>query len=122
MVCKIWDLLQAEYPRHTLETMVNLLGDVPWTTAVAEQLHGSAAVISRYHPEYSLSMVLSRIMALATSKLLPTLTASEKKLSALTKKLQKARRACPAKAGGRQLYFGDLCKVAADKYKVTEAA
>ena len=113
---KAWDLLDVGYPIHTVGRMVELLAEVPWTTAVTEQLHASAAVISRFHPEYSLCTLLARAMSLATARLLPTASKVDKVIRKCKAKLKKLSRSCPEKASGRQLFFSDLCKVAKDKF------
>ena len=113
---KAWDSLQLGLPSHVLVRMFEVLGDVPWTTRVAEQLHGSAAVVSRFHPEYELDTLLSRSQLLTLAKLLPKPTAKQHKVIKIRMALSKVSRKNPDKACSRQLYFGDLCKVAATKY------
>ena len=69
------------YSLRSFTEMVELLADCPWTTAVVEQMHGSAAVVSRHnHPEYTLATMLSRSMALVVSKVLPSSTKLEKEM------------------------------------------
>lgn len=116
---KAWQLLQMGHSRTVLIRMVELLADVPWSTQVAEQLHGSAAVVSRFHPEYSLDTLMCRAMILASAKLLPSPSTCEKRIAKARKGLQQLARRNPAKAGAKQVYFGDLCKVAADKYEAS---
>lgn len=113
---KAWDLLDMGWSVQSLRRMVDLLAESPWATTTTEQLHGSAAVIARFHPEYTLCTLLARSLALATAKLLPRLTKEEKVVHKCKARLSRVDRKCPEKAGARQAFFGDLCKVAADKY------
>jgi len=113
---KAWDLLEMGYPLHTLCRMVLLLGETPWSTAVVEQLHGSAACISRLHPEYGLNTLLSRSMALVASKLLPRSNPAEKEVAKRKVELAKLDRRNPHKVGGRQFFFQDLVRLAKHKY------
>ena len=46
---KAWLLMEAGYSMQQLKQMVVLHGQAPWTTTMAEQQHGTAAVLSRYH-------------------------------------------------------------------------
>jgi hypothetical protein len=113
---KAWDLMKMGYPLHRLCRMVLLLGDAPWSTAVVEQLHGSAAVISRQHPEYGLNTLLTRSMALLASKLLPGPSPEEKKVAKLKAQLDKLERKNPDRTSGRHLFFQDLANLATDKF------
>lgn len=113
---KIWDLVSMGWPMGELKTMVETLGDSPWTSATTEQLHASAAVLSRFHPEYSLCTLLSRSMALAAARLLPSATKDEKQVESCRTRLKRLLRSCPEKTTGRHLYFGDLCKAASSRY------
>ena len=81
-------------------------------------MHGSAAVMSRFHPEYSLATLLSRSMALLVSKVLPRSAELEEEASKVKRKIEKAMASNPAKACGRQVYLTDLCKLAAGNYAV----
>jgi hypothetical protein len=114
---KVWHLLQQGYPESTLKSMVTLLADCPWSTQVAEQLRGSAAVVSRFHPDYSLDTLLSRSMVLFVSKILPSPSKSENEVLKIKQALSKVGKKNPSKAGARHLYFRDLCKVAEAKYE-----
>ena len=101
---------------HTLCHVVLLLGDTPWCTAVVEQLRGSAACVSRLHPECGLNALLCRSMALVASKLLPGLSREEKAVGKCKKELAKLDRRCPDKVGGRHVFFQDLVRLAKYKY------
>ena len=50
---QLWMLMRLNFPRRRLIALVELLGDVGWTTLLAEQQHVSLSVISRLHPEYT---------------------------------------------------------------------
>lgn len=70
---KAWELMETQRPKRINVRVVTLLGGVSWAVGVVEQLHASAVVISRFHPEYSLATLLVRSMALVVSKHLPRL-------------------------------------------------
>ena len=61
---KVWDLMRVGYNKNQLTRMIQLLGDVPFSTAVTEQLHASAALVSRHHPDYGLGTLQGRAMVL----------------------------------------------------------
>ena len=113
---QIWDLLHLGYPVATLTIMVRLLGECSWGTQVVEQIHASAAVVSRFHPEYALDTLLCRSMMLLASKLLPSQTKKQKAVAKLQKQMTRLARQNPSTGGARQFYFGELCKVAATTY------
>eukprot|EP00974_Lingulodinium_polyedra_P053362 5126134-Lingulodinium_polyedra.AAC.1 len=46
------------------------MAHAPWSTATVEQQHGSCAVIHRFHPEYSMEMLVVRAGLLHFRKLL----------------------------------------------------
>jgi hypothetical protein len=72
--------------------------------------------VSRFHPDYSLDTLLARSQILSIAKLLPKPTLKQKKVRSIRMALKKVSKKNPDKAGARQQYFGDLCKVAAWKY------
>ena len=109
---EVWDLLQnGSVAPWTLSRMLDLLGDSPWVSHVAEQLHAAAAMVSRHHPDYFLAMLLSRCMLVFVNKLLPRLTKDQVAVAGIRKKLAKVKRRCPEKLGCRQICFGDLSKL-----------
>jgi hypothetical protein len=122
IAAKIWDLLDLGINRHLLHRMVLLLADCPWSTAVAEQLHASVALISRHHPEYGLGSVLARSTVLTARKLLPGATEAEKIAAKAEDRLRRLRNKNPDKATGRQFLFRDLSAVAGSRRAATPAA
>jgi hypothetical protein len=113
---KAWDLMEVGWPLHSLQQMVQLMADAPFTTTVTEQLHASASVVARYHPEYQLDTLLARSMCLAVAKMLQKPPTVERAMAKAKAKLNRLNKAIPEKSSGRQVFFGDLCKVAGDKY------
>jgi hypothetical protein len=109
---KIWDLLRSGYNSSMLRRMVELLADAPWTTTVVEQLHASAALISRHHPDYGLRTLLARAALLTAGKLMPVSTSSEKQLARKRRELGRLRRRQPQKASGRQLFLQEMTQCA----------
>ena len=79
---------------------IELLRQVPWSTMVAEQLHSSAAVLAKFHPEYELPMLLSRCVGLFMNKLVRGKSKAERKLDKLQVKLKKNKSRKPRSLGG----------------------
>jgi hypothetical protein len=104
---KIYDLLLSGYPMAKVQRMVELMGDSPWATTVVEQLHASAALVSRHHPDYGLRTLLARASLLTAGKLLPGRTALQKQLARKRAQLARLARRRPGRAGGRQALFRD---------------
>ena len=111
---KLWDLMARGDPMPVLERLVRLIGDVVWVTVVIEQLHAHCALMSRFHPEYGLAMLLARGMLCTMCKLLPSLTKTEKEVAKLTKAKDRLDRKRPRRAGPRQRFFADLANRAMD--------
>eukprot|EP00974_Lingulodinium_polyedra_P055067 5296152-Lingulodinium_polyedra.AAC.1 len=57
---KIWHLLQVGYNMQQLKQGVELLMDCPWGTSSAEQLHASATIFRKFHPEYGTETLMVR--------------------------------------------------------------
>jgi len=109
---KLWELLHKGYPVALLVRLVLSIADVPWSTLIVEQMHASAAVLARFHPEYGLMMLMSRAMILIMNKLLPGPSALEAKVKKMAAALRRLDLRCPEKAGGRHEYFRDLAHLA----------
>ncbi|CAK0861146.1 unnamed protein product [Prorocentrum cordatum] len=112
---QLYDLMAMGHNRLELVEVVRLIGDVPWASQIAEQLHASAALLSRWHPECELQTLLARSMVHAAAKLLPRPTDLDKEAFELETKIAKLRKKCPEKAGGRQMYVRDLSTLLKDK-------
>jgi hypothetical protein len=112
---KLWDLLHIDYNKYQLVRMVELLGDAPWSTYVTEQLHASAALVSRHHPDYGLGTLLSRSLVITARKLLPAESKQQKGIARLQKRVNVLLNKCPEKAGARQRFFADLSKAGASR-------
>eukprot|EP00969_Alexandrium_andersonii_P121553 5373634-Alexandrium_andersonii.AAC.1 len=68
---KIWRLLQLGYSKAMLVAGVRLLMQCSWSTATAEQLHASAALIKRHHPDYQSEALVVRAFVHSLRRLLP---------------------------------------------------
>ena len=65
LTMKIWDLLQSceDAECISFDSIVaacELLLQLPWTSLGSEQVHGSAALFKREHPDYSMMTMLAR--------------------------------------------------------------
>ena len=85
-----------------------MLGDIPWTTAIIEQLHAHAAITARFHPEYGLAMLLAKTLVSVLCKILPSLSSEENTVQRTEMQLEAMDRKDPKKSGGHQEYFKDL--------------
>ena len=100
---QMWQLVHSgNVPRQELIATVQALGQAGWTSAPAEQQHGSLAVFHRWHLEYGVDALLTRAHLLQVSRLLPCQTADEKRIARLVRTIEKMRKKMPEKAGGRQ--------------------
>ena len=113
---KIWDMMQDKWNMKILMQMIDLLGDCPWTTAVVEQLHASAATIARFHPEYVILQLLARSLCLLGAKMVGKRSKLELEWSRSINKLDKVKRRNPFKASGRQFCFGQVSKTSDTKF------
>ena len=102
---KIWRLLRAGVARAMVRQGVELLGDIPWTTTMCEQQHGSLAALARFHPEYETTTLTSRAFLMQLRRLLPKASKEEQQLARLNAAIQKLSAKRPESAGGRQLFF-----------------
>lgn len=121
VAAQLQDLLRNGYAKRELVRLVQLIGETPWTTAVVEQLHANAALLSRHHPDYALPTLLSRSMICMTNKLLPGPTLAQRKVANLQKAWARLRRKQPHRRKGRHELFKDLCSAAASKFKCKTA-
>eukprot|EP00974_Lingulodinium_polyedra_P024829 2401071-Lingulodinium_polyedra.AAC.1 len=104
---KLQRLLQLGYPRVALEQAVKLMGEVPWTTMVVEQGHGSMAAIRRQHHYYGKEMLCQRAFI---HMLRPLFHEPEKPKAqvAFEKALESRRKKQPQKITGRHAFLADL--------------
>ena len=105
---KLWKLMKQGHPMSVLVRLVRLLGDIPWTTAIIEQLHAHAAITARFHPEYGLAMLLAKTLVSVLCKILPSLSSEENTVQRTERQLEAMDRKDPKKSGGHQEYFKDL--------------
>ncbi|CAK0876678.1 unnamed protein product [Prorocentrum cordatum] len=113
---KVWDLLQlGAVPLPVLQRTVELLGDAPWSTVVVEQMHGSIAALSRFHPEYELVTLLSRTMCLFLHKLTPKPSVEEKHAQKLETKLGRLDRKQPGNVSGKHAFVSGIMATLAKK-------
>jgi hypothetical protein len=99
-----------------LVLLVELLGDSPWATIVVEQLHGTIAVLARFHPEYELDTLMARAMCLYLEKLAPSRTTAEIQLHRLETKVARIDKKNPFQAYGVHEYRRALMAQAKEKY------
>ena len=57
---KIFKLMQVRFSPNKLVEGIARIADVPWTTSIVEQGHGSAATLHRAHPLYGVDMLCQR--------------------------------------------------------------
>lgn len=101
-------LTKKGFPEQKLVGIVKLLQELPVTSMTAEQQHASAAVLMRYHPDYSRQTAISRALILQVNRQLPHPSREEKAVAKLEAQLKKLEKRAPDKACARQLYFRDL--------------
>ena len=106
---QLWQLLQLNFPLAQLEKKtVALLQEVSWSTLVAEQQHASSAQLRKVHPSYSASSLCSRALLLQVNRLMPKPSAEEKRLEAISRRLQKIDSSNAWKASGRHEFLKSL--------------
>ena len=105
---QIWRLLHDGFPMAQLEMTVALLGQISWSTLVAEQQHGSLACVARWQPEYGVDSLVVRSHVLHISRLLPSVSKSEKDIKKLMVRLERLQNKCPERAGGRQAFLNGV--------------
>ena len=112
---QLWQLLSMGYSARKVEMTIGLLGEIPWTTLVAEQQHGSLAQFKRHHPEYGPLTLVTRAFVMQLSRLLPGPSQDEKRLATLVRRLGKIDASNPAKASGRHQMVKSLVAIAKGK-------
>ena len=103
---KIWQLLRMGYNRASLVEGVELLAHVHWSTGGVEQAHGSAAIVRKYHPMYSMDMVAQRSFVHMSRALLQA-SADDSKEARFHKQLKTLSNKNPEKITGRHIFLAD---------------
>ena len=89
---KLWQLMKLGHNKHQLLSVVELLSDINWSTMMVEQQHGTLAQLHRHHPDYVADTLTSRAFVFQLRKLLPHVSAEEKKIAKLQRDLEKVLR------------------------------
>ena len=105
---KLWGLYNDGYPQQQLLDTLKLLADIPWSTLVVEQQHGTMASIHRHHPEYELNTLMGRTLLMQVRRLLPHMSEDEQQLARLRRELDKALSRQPEKQGARHAIVSQL--------------
>ena len=101
--------------KEQLVMAVNLLSEVGWTSLPCEQQHGSLAQLKRWHPEYSVHTLISRGLMHQTARLLPSASAEEKRITAISQRMAKLARSNPNKVGGSHMLVKAMIAIARGK-------
>ena len=111
---KLRQLQQMGYSEALLVDAVTLLGEVPWSTLLVEQGHGSTAASHRLRPTYAIDMLAKRALLHQCRHLFfPSLY--DKAQQKLNTKREVLQRRNPKKSSGQTAYLGWLCLVAREK-------
>ena len=117
---EIRGLLKMRWPRNVINKLMRLLGDVSFSAHVVEQLHVSAALVSRHHRDYSLDLILSRAINNALSRLMPGPSKTEKELMRVEDALARLAKQNPEKASAQGIFpkgfVGQPCNPAEQCY------
>ena len=105
---KLWQLSQRGFSKATLVKTLEVMQDIGWSTLVVEQQHGSMALLSRHHPEYTAGTLQARTLVTHVRKLLPHVSKAEKQLATVQRHLEKTLRRNPSKADGRAMFVSQL--------------
>ena len=106
---KIRQLLLMKHNRLELKEAVGMFRQCRWSTALAEQLHGFAAVIHKLHREYGEETLTARTGCVYLRPLVaadPALKVQQK----ATRKLTVLGRRQPEKSSGQQAYIGEFVR------------
>ena len=108
---KIRLLVQNGFPREQLIRGIALFREVSWSSVPVEQSHASAAILHRFHPEYSMEMLTARATLHQCSHLFLTPTEAGKEARYATR-LDNLRKKDPLKVNGRSLFLAELMQSA----------
>lgn len=109
---KVWNFVNMGYNKVQLKLALDLLLDCPWGTASAEQQHASATLMKKFHPEYSEETLMVRSLIHSARNLLPVLSEEDSVLRKTATRVDKILEKKPQHLTGRQVFLGDLIKVA----------
>ena len=105
---KIWKLLQKGFPMHQLNSALLLLLEIPWTSLMVEQMHASAATLTRLHPNMELEAILVRAGISGLHRLIPKPTVLERQIASLKATLKTFFLKHRIPVTGRHLYVADI--------------
>ena len=111
---KVWQLLHLGWNKLELRKAIMLMAGCPWATVCAEQQHGSASIIRKYHEDLGEESLMSRAFVHTMRRLLPGMSVEEKQIARARQRLERLERKRPDAFRGRQLYVRDLMSVAAE--------
>ena len=92
---QMWLLMQMGFPSEQLVRTLQLLGEISWSSMVAEQQHGSLATLKRYHPEYQTETLVGRAQVMMLWRLLPKPSQEERTLFQIEQQLARLARKIP---------------------------
>jgi hypothetical protein len=104
---KVRLLLRMGYNRDRLVAAVSLFREIPWSSVHVEQAHASAAVLHKYHPEYSVAMLATRA-TLHHGRHFFLQPPEERVLGRADKKLDTLTRKAPEKVSGKHAFLAHL--------------
>ena len=109
---RIWLMKKSRVvPDAQLVAAIALLGEVSWTSLPAEQQHASLSMLHKWHPSYGCDMLVSRALMLQMTRLLPSMTADDRKAAAIVRKMQKVMNASPDRAHGRNMLVKSMIAI-----------
>ena len=108
---KLRILLQMGYNKARLVSAVTLLREVPWSSVPVEQAHASAAVLHRFHPQYSTGMLATRA-TLHQARHLFQQPPEDRVAARAARKLEKVRRRAPEQVSGKHAFLAFLMRKA----------
>jgi hypothetical protein len=114
---KIYDLVKIGWPEESLCRAVELIENIDWTIAPAEQGHVMANKFSKEHDTYCQDTVMSRAQLGQMSPLWPKTKVSATEAKVL-RRLAGLERRRPASFQGRHAFLQDLIKLAKAKVDV----
>ena len=109
---KIWCLATTGGITRDLIEAMELVADLSWVTKVAESQPARLANINKFHPEYSLSTILSRTTFCQLNLLMPKPFEDEAVLARLEKQLAKLLTRNPRKSHGKAMFIKELFDLA----------
>ena len=92
---QMWLLMQMGFPSEQLVRTLQLLGEISWSSMVAEQQHGSLATLKRYHPECQTETLVGRAQVMMLWRLLPKPSQEERTLFQIEQQLARLARKIP---------------------------